>query len=254
MSIEDIVVSTQNIWGFPNILRAKNNLKELLQVYNDYQPDVILLQEVFRQKWLDLDIIVNSYKPLYLTNPLFIEGGLVILIKKNLYDELQLKGYNYKLTYTEYNKQGIIRSHQFVSHISRKGYLKLELFNTSENNQTPVLIIINTHTTSAFNSKEELINKKLLLLIDQLNELFHHCKQYVNKKLIVGGDFNYDINRFMPDLKEQQYSIYPCNNETTLPKHQSTIDFICTKGFKNKKYILINNQNISDHNGILIKK
>jgi endonuclease/exonuclease/phosphatase family metal-dependent hydrolase len=241
-------VVTQNIHGFPNFVRAKKHISLFMQKIKPYSPDIILLQEVFREKWLLKNTLeLNGYLALYKTNPLFIEGGLVILIKKSVYDHFIYKGYHFQLFYQDYNQQGIIRSAQVVSHISKKGYLHLKIININH-----TIDIINTHTTSAFNKREEKLNKKLKVLLSQLIQFESFLLSLPYSTKIIGGDFNYDI--ILGSNCFDKYSHYPNIKSITFPKHMTRIDFILTQNLTigKGKILKTSSDKISDHNGILI--
>jgi endonuclease/exonuclease/phosphatase family metal-dependent hydrolase len=241
-------VVTQNIQGFPNFVRAKKHITRFILKIQPYSPDIILLQEVFREKWLLKNTkVLTEYTPLYKTNSLFIEGGLVILIRKNLYNHLLSLGCQFNLFYQNYNKQGVIRSAQLVSHISKKGYLHLRI-----STNKGVFDIINTHTTSAFNSKANKINKKLNLLLSQLNQFKKFLSSLPNSNKIIGGDFNYDIIQDS-DLFNL-YSHFPIQKLPTFPKNSSRIDFILTDNLNIESGILLRHSSdrISDHNGLFV--
>jgi endonuclease/exonuclease/phosphatase family metal-dependent hydrolase len=241
-------VVTQNIQGFPNFVRAKKHITRFMQKIKPYSPDIILLQEVFREKWLFKNSLeLNGYLALYKTNPLFIEGGLVILIKKQVYDYFINNGYHFQLFYNDYNLQGIIRSAQIVSHISKKGYLYLKITNGNH-----TIDIINTHTTSAFNKREVRVNKKLKVLLSQLVQFKRFLLSLPYSSKVIGGDFNYDI--IQDSSCFDKYSHYPNTKSITFPKHMTRIDFILTQNFtiEKGKILKTSTDKISDHNGILI--
>jgi exonuclease III len=242
-------IVSQNIHGFPNFVRAKRNISKFLKKIKPYNPDLILLQEVFREKWLIKNSVeLDGYLALYKTNPLFIEGGLVILIKKDIYNMLLHLGFHFELIYQDYTLQGVLRSAQIVSHISKKGYLHLKICNSSD-----VIDIINTHTTSAFSKKEKKVNRKLQVLQSQLQEFSSYTYTLPESKAVIGGDFNFDIladSELFPN-----YCHYPSTKKITFPKHSTRIDFILTRNIDSMKLKILNSvrMNISDHNGLVLK-
>jgi hypothetical protein len=255
--LTDLSVYTQNIWGFPNILHSKDNLQNLLLSIQPYKPKVILLQEVFREKWLTSNsYYYSNYIPFYIKKRMFVVGGLVILLDKRIVRLLIELNLTIALDFTEFYQQGLLRSKQAVSRLAKKGYLTLTISNTDS---TPLLILVNTHTTSSFNKRKNQINQKAFILIQQLNQLFDYLMTVCNSStLVVGGDFNYDIVEFMPD-STCNYTCYPKGNETTLPKHNQCIDFVFTNLQKEFDYKIIipgfnknNSRQYSDHNGVLI--
>lgn len=261
-------VISQNIQGFPNIIKAKKNLQRFLISVKKYDADIIFLQEVFRVNWLEYcEVELINYVPLYKENTLFISGGLVILVKKSIYSDLVNKGYHFILEYNNYTKQGVIGSKQLISHISKKGYLHLNVSSDITN-----FNLINTHTTSSFNNKNKNFNRKVSILLNQIYEL----KEYIStrdltadnlpanitsplqnnnsKNYIIAGDFNYDIHKLK--IFNNEFKIYPQNFRITYPKNKSRIDFILTAGFSlnNEGIVPTAKLKISDHNGVVLQK
>lgn len=255
--LNDISVYTQNIWGFPNIFHAKVNLQSLLSSIQLHQPKIILLQEVFREKWLKANSkLYSDYTPFYIKKRMFVEGGLVILLHNSMTNLVKELGFEFNLSFTEFENQGLLRSKQAISRISKKGYLTLAI---KDPNSQYIFRIVNTHTTSSFNKRKDQINQKAIILIQQLNQLFEFLDTVCRESdLVVGGDFNYDIVELMPE-GTCKYSVYPANKEVTLPKHNQSIDFVFTNLEQNFDYKVIipgynkySSRRDSDHNGVLI--
>lgn len=255
--LEELSTVTQNIWGFPNIFRAGKNIKELLKKILEFDPDIILLQEVFREEWL----VANSsrfqnYQSFYNKKRFLIQGGLVILVKKDLITKTTKKGYEINCQFLEFKRQGVLVTEQIFSHISKKGILIIEF---SYANQVKANIM-NIHTTSAFNNNQAIINKKLIVLLSQIKEIFDQIKNNQKQELIIGGDFNYDIGKYLLDqnLLDYDYNHYPNHDITTLPKENSRIDFIVTSSSYPYKINIINpaidnnKKPYSDHHGVMI--
>ncbi len=242
-------IVSQNIHGFPNFVKARKNIKQFLTKIKPYDSDLILMQEVFLERWLIKNSnLFEEYLPLYKTNRLFIQGGLVILIKKSIFDRLILSGYHFELFYNDYTKQGVVRSPQIVSHISKKGYLHLRISGNDES-----IDVVNTHTTSAFNKKEKKVDLKLQVLHSQLIEISTYINTLPDSKIVIGGDFNFDIlenEMFFPNFHH-----YPSTQKITFPKHSSRIDFILTKNIQSMKLKMLNSvrMKFSDHNGLVLK-
>jgi hypothetical protein len=245
------IIATQNIWGFPNIFQASNNLFNLINVYIELDVDILLLQEVFRESWLNKCNNINEfYTPFYLNNPLFIEGGLVILIKKNLVKNLRKRNCNFKLQFHEFEKQGVFNSRQAVSYLSRKGFLELKIYNHKNSYN-----IVNVHTTSAFSEKLKYDDKQNLILKSQLNQLFAYTNIIKDPIVLIGGDFNKNIIDSTYTLFQNSFEIFPKAGIT----HNSTknlIDFIIFK--KNNKlfseipnFTVVQQTPFSDHDGII---
>lgn len=256
--LQELSIVTQNIWGFPNILKASKNIQELLKKILEFDPDVILLQEVFREEWLTANSqYLKDYQIFYCKKRFLIQGGLVILIKEDTVKKINKKGYEINCHFLEFKRQGILVTEQIFSHISKKGILQVEF---SYANQIKANII-NIHTTSAFNNNQAIINKKLIVLLSQIKEIFDKLKNTQKQELIAGGDFNYDIGKYLFDqnISDYEYNHYPNHNITTLPKENSRIDFILTNSIHPYKINIIkpsmddNKKPYSDHQGVMIR-
>ncbi|MGL4757722.1 MAG: endonuclease/exonuclease/phosphatase family protein [Patescibacteria group bacterium] len=241
-------VVSQNIQGFPNILKAKNNLKRFFFNIHFINPDIIMLQEVFREKWLlFVKKELTDYTPFYCKTSFLIEGGLVILIKTCKIEELLDLGYQFELSYSDFKKQGVVNSAQIVSHVSSKGFLTLNIFHKNDS-----YCLINTHTTSSFNRKNKRFNKKLFVLLAQLNELSEYVGSIEKTKILLAGDFNYDLIKYTDYFLN--FDIFPNGDRITYPKNNSRIDFILTQNLGDFKVKILNSYKlrISDHNGVIL--
>jgi exonuclease III len=270
-------VYSQNIFGFPNLLYAPSRLHFFLKNVVKEKYDIIFLQEVFIESWLDLNtraikkfkadyFIVYSKKKVPVKvidnySEFQIEGGLVTLVKKSAIDNIN----QLEASFNNFDKQASLKnllSWQWVNLLNNKGYLVTDI---RVNNQ--IIRLINTHTAAVIDSTDlqDFSVKKSKVLQTQIKEIGALLKQNEASHVIIGGDFNINLKSLSQNDFDLSSFLLLDNNMHTLPKHNTSIDWLLVNklnfdtnsvkilpinGFKIFEFLKIQS---SDHCGVTAK-
>jgi exonuclease III len=238
-----IKIFTQNLYGVDFI--KKNQRMNEIEEYIYYKKfDFVFLQEaVFIS---DVKKIAQNNFSYYVRGRFGPKGGLTIISKKELD----------KIEFYKFKAQGAIFSLQITDRLIEKGFLVGYLGNT---------VYMNTHLLSTYGRQS---GNNVKSLNKQFEQLFDFVKEKIKegKKIIVGGDFN-----FNPNSKNYKEITKILNDETIPPKlkidqeippklkikpkyDSEQIDFIFSskkkcKNYKEPIYPIF----VSDHPGIGIE-
>ncbi|MFA6073175.1 MAG: endonuclease/exonuclease/phosphatase family protein [Candidatus Woesearchaeota archaeon] len=227
-------IITLNTALAPWSLTRRKRLPLICSVLLREKPNIVALQEVFFKKDAE-----------YLKSVFFKKGFIHSFHCKTLLFISKVPLYNCK--YFEFKTQGPLFSWALLDRLYKKAYQIAEL-RLGKNR----LILINTHLLSANGMDKgvyEIIRKKQFL------EIINKLKAFKKKKIIITGDFNFDINTKVYNLIDEHSLIDPLRNifGNTFIGSKYRLDHFFLKNFdkKNIKCKIISKKAWpSDHYGL----
>jgi len=205
--MSQLTIYTQNCSWWP-VTNRKKYFKQIGDFIEAAKPDIVFLQEVFYGKWVKW-FDIEGYNTIYKMKKVFLHGGLVILVRKNIRFEPQFAG----LFRSQFNARPL----QFLSSLAaRRGFLHIYLpdFNVH---------LINAHLTAGF-SQNHKYNPARFMQVSQLRE-------YTNNVdcVVFGGDLNFHEDspeHYMLQLDSVDIS---SGVGTTFPGDDARYDYIFAK-------------------------
>jgi exonuclease III len=163
-----------NCWLLPPPLSTDNNkrLSQIISLIKNTQPNIISLQEVWLNKYVKrFQNELKNYSFITCKNSLYNKSGLVTGLLKN----------------QSFKKQffPITSQHNLIERIAQKGFHEIKL---SKN-----ISFINTHLYAPINTKEKIITKSQLSLLQKLIK---------SKKYILSGDLNLNNKELSLETKK----------------------------------------------------
>jgi endonuclease/exonuclease/phosphatase family metal-dependent hydrolase len=178
-----MLILTQNCSWLP-VRERKHRMQEIARTIEEMQPDVVFLQEVILMTYVQY-FHLTGYEMFYEKGRLWIQGGLVILVKKSL-GKAEFKRYH------RYGKQGKILSRQVAVKVIKCGFLEVYLPERD-------LTLINTYLIPLF--RPYFVEDKNQRW--QLRELLEESAD--KQRVLVGGDFNLTQGSSFHDLLLNQF-------------------------------------------------
>lgn len=236
--MNQISIFNLNCWLFPTPLSSDSSIRlsKILDMINEYSPDIITLQEVWSNKHLNF---LKQKLPKYFSTSsktlFYNQSGLVIFIKQHP-------------AFQKVNFFKLSLDQNFTEWFLHKGYISID-FELGNKKFT----LINTHLYAPFSKSTKNIPEEQLELVADLT---------LKENTIICGDFNLEEEKVEKILGQKFVRI--CNSEPTSDgkspysykrfnkymSHQSKkIDYIFFKNTTPVKfdYRLIKNPFVSDH-------
>ena len=170
-------VITLNCFLSPWSPGRKKRLSFLIKALTGEKPDIILLQEVFFKS--DANYIVKNLEKYGFIDHFYSKTLLVI----SRYNFISRTHKNFK---NHFERNILLYVNEILNWLYGKGY---QIIKVNFNN-IPI-VVVNTHLLSAYGLDYGSFRKARLR---QLLEICGYLKKIDAKKIILGGDFNFDIN------------------------------------------------------------
>mgnify|MGYP001558062017 CR=1 FL=1 len=226
-------IITLNCFLSPWSFGRKQRLPFIVKALVEENPDVLFLQEIFFES--DAQYIIENLKKFGFVDSFYFKS--LLTISKYVFTSRKHQNFKY---HSYFNPFFFII--KILNFIYGKGFQILE---TKINKQSVVLV--NTHLLSAYGWNH---GTYLKARIDELEQIIDGLGQMNRKQIILGGDFNFDLNSapylqvqnkygFIDPLyfvKEKTITVENLNRKSFwLAKMNERIDHIFIKGFKNSK-------------------
>lgn len=254
-------ILTLNCFLSPWSFSRKTKLPLIIQALVQENPDIIFLQEIFFKS--DAEYIIQNLKKFGFID--FFYSKSLLTISKHNFASKKYKNFKHHLYLNPFFF--IIKVLNFIY---GKGFQLLEL----EIDREPI-VLVNTHLLSAYGWNHGVYLKARLHELEQIHSGLGRNKI---QQIILGGDFNFDINSVpyvylqsqsgfsdpLNFIKENTITVKNLNRKFFwLAKMNQRIDHIFIKGFENirtngkvifkEPYEFAGKQmHISDHFGLVL--